>query len=305
MFSGIYGIHNGSEINKIRSELLFQIHRLEKGLVLKNTRFGFGIGSINTIINLLKEYRQNFSNQKEYDLDRIKQYAESILFKYDLYHKNHNAEHSFRNHADFLVHINSSLLIESGVEQVNTSELNFVNYDEVVSSRFSCRAFTKELVKQDCLENAIKLAMNTPSVCNRQHWRVRHFTNKEAKVILKYQNGNSTFNEEINEILVVTSDLSFFRTPFERIQPYTDAGMFSMNLLNSLHRYQIGSCPLNWAASLEQNIFIDKNNFIEKHEVVVMLIAIGNYPNIVNRTMSTKIGIEDVYLNRQAKIANE
>ena len=70
-----------------------------------------------------------------------------------------------------------------------------------------------------------------------------------------------------------------------------------MNLLNSLHRYKIGSCPLNWTASLEQNIFMDTNNFIGKHETVVMLIAIGNYPKYVDKTASTKIGFKDVFLN--------
>lgn len=292
--SGMYSLKETK--GEIESELLFQIHRLEKGLSLVNTRPCFGIDSISNIIRMLDKYKLCYKNDYKYKSSFVFKYAMSIFKEYDRFHNNIGEEHGFRDVKEFNEYKHYSDLPESGAQIVDYSFEADMSFKSVVQERFSCRHYTNSPVVISDLHKAIGLATNTPSVCNRQHWRVRHFKNQEAHDILSHQNGNASFNESINEILLVTSDLAFFRSPFERNQAFVDGGMFSMNLINALYFYNIASCPLNWASSLEQNKFINKSGYIGETEVVMMVISIGNYPDSVKKTLSSKGQLENFLL---------
>ncbi|WP_219584364.1 nitroreductase family protein, partial [Vibrio parahaemolyticus] len=53
------------------------------------------------------------------------------------------------------------------------------DYFSVVNSRVSCREFTTEKVSEEKVKGAIELALKTPSVCNRQLWKVRYFEGED------------------------------------------------------------------------------------------------------------------------------
>lgn len=53
--------------------------------------------------------------------------------------------------------------------------------------------------------------------------------------------GNTGFQQEVPNYLVVTADVSAFYDTFERNQVYVEAGLFSMALVEALHYYGIGS----------------------------------------------------------------
>lgn len=56
--------------------------------------------------------------------------------------------------------------------------------------------------------------------------------------------GNTGFDGEVQNYIVVTSDMSAFYDPFERNQVYVDGGIFTMALVEALHYYGIASCIL-------------------------------------------------------------
>ena len=47
--------------------------------------------------------------------------------------------------------------------------------------------------------------------------------------------GNTGFDGEVQNYIVVTSDMSAFYDPFERNQVYVDGGIFTMALVEALH----------------------------------------------------------------------
>ena len=75
-------------------------------------------------------------------------------------------------------------------------------------------------VPDDVLAGAVRVAQQTPSVCNRQAWRVHVYTSPEDKAeVLRVQNGNARFGHLAARILSVLVDTRSFVTSSERLRP--------------------------------------------------------------------------------------
>src|SRR5690606_16865431 len=121
------------------------------------------------------------------------------------------------------------------------------NFEKFSYSRKSIRNFTGEIIKFKDIQEAVQLALNAPSVCNRQASKVYLLDRKsEIDKVLKIQGGFSGFSENVNQLLVLTNDRNYYYTIGERNQFYIDGGIFLMNLLYALHFYKIACCPANW-----------------------------------------------------------
>ncbi|EIV1853691.1 nitroreductase family protein [Vibrio vulnificus] len=280
---------------EVEAKLLFNVHKIEKGLSNKNIKYAFGENVIREICKLLTSEVKNSLNKE------IVQYSVATLHEYDRIHKDSKQFHAFQKDAKF----NELLSSYDGNLRVGVMESVRVerakDYFSVVNSRVSCREFTTEKVSEDKVKSAIELALKTPSVCNRQLWKVRYFEGEDCKEVLSLQNGNATFSEYINEVLLISVDIRGLLSPFERNQGYVDGGLFGMSVINALHYYDIASCALNWASSIEQNVLVHRKNIVPENESVIMAIAIGNYPDKFNYPVSIRKPIEEVFIRYSTK----
>jgi nitroreductase len=151
-------------------------------------------------------------------------------------------------------------------------------FKRVITSRSSIRWFDgNAAIDSKLIEDATSLAISTPSVCNRQTWRVHSYTGEEIQKLLECQNGNRGFGQQIPMLLVVTSDLSYFTGPSERNQAWVDGGMFAMSLALALHSIGLGSVCLNWCTNNKQDKALRSISGISDEERIIMLIGVG-YP---------------------------
>lgn len=143
-------------------------------------------------------------------------------------------------------------------------------------SRHSVRHFDAQReVPRDVLTLAAELAGRSPSVCNRQAWRVRFATDDPTKSrLLKYQSGNRGFGH-VPVVALVTVDVRRFSGPGERNQAWIDAGLFSMSLVLALHGLGVSSCMLNMSVRNATADALRAEFAIPSHELVVMQIALG------------------------------
>jgi nitroreductase len=160
----------------------------------------------------------------------------------------------------------------------STHGLSTSDVEEFFSTRHSVRNFdSNRSVDISVLEDAARLAMFTPSVCNRQASKVYFVTGEEMKeVARKRQNGNTGFGD-IPVLAVVTVDTRLFAGPGERNQPWIDGGLFAMSLAWALHGVGLSSCMLNMSVANSVSDALRRDLQIEQHEVVIMQLAIG-YP---------------------------
>ncbi|MGS4880493.1 nitroreductase family protein [Photobacterium damselae] len=173
---------------------------------------------------------------------------------------------------------------DCGVVSLSIDDLNkglLLNPDDFFLSRYSIREFDSERISILDLHKAIQLSLKTPSACNRQPWHVYHISDKN-KIIdaLSYQSGNRGFTNDINDLLIICSDIRAFNPGNERYQHWIDGGMYSMSLIYALHSKGIGSCCLNWSQQGGvDSKFRKKFVEIDDAHTIIMMLAIGKPKN--------------------------
>ena len=158
------------------------------------------------------------------------------------------------------------------------SEARRVDFEGFAQLRHSVRSFATDPVPDDAIMRAVRIAQRTPSVCNRQAWKVHVFTSPQDKeTVLRTQNGNSGFGHLAARVLLVSCDSRVYVTSGERHQAYVDGGMFAMTLVYALQSDGIASCCLNLCSYFFQDVAVHRACRIPSWEFPIMMIAIG-YP---------------------------
>ena len=248
-------------------------HIIEKGLSMPNRRLGFGQEKMIFLIEKCSIY------YKEFGLDSQLTYALSIIKEYDELHKkeNYQLENNLQIKIDSILSDHPE--INTAKQKIFTKQQYFSKccapFDDFSSSRHSMRHFCGQIsVKK--IEKSIELAKNAPSACNKQPVRIYLVSNQEIKSkILDLQQGNRGFGHNIDKVLIVTTQFSGCTRYSERYMPFIDAGIFSMNLLYSLHFYEIGAIPLVWLNSKKRDNALRRLVGISPHEVPTIMIGIG------------------------------
>ncbi|EKO3707922.1 nitroreductase family protein [Vibrio metschnikovii] len=259
--------------SNIKAWILQDKHRIEKGLSLPEPRLGFGGEVLKRLDFNLKEYL-NIVGEDEVFLIGV-----GAFKAYENFHSSlgfilpDEIKSIFTSYKKFY---ELELTNSVGLKESITSPLTSQQLKHFFSTRSSCRKYNMEKhIDKNLLIEAVDIAKLTPSVCNRQPWRVNFFKGNKLNEILKLQNGNTGFGDSIPCVAVVTSDLGAFYSPSERNQAFVDGGMFSMSLLYSLHSLGLSACALNWCDTFGVRKKFSKLNYINQSEIVNMIIAIG------------------------------
>lgn len=288
-----------NNLKKLEARLILDYHSIEKGLLFERTKMGFGKEKIQRLtINLKKEIVKKNALHSQilvaykimceyYELHQDNKFNIENYFSkedYKLFRTilAENYSGNFRGFIDFEK--------QDFYKNVNSS------FDHFSESRKSIRNFTSEMVADEQIEKALQLSLNSPSVCNRQSARVYYIKDKKKiDQILELQAGLGGFSQDINQLLVVTSDVSYFYLVGERYQHYIDGGIYLMNLLYALHYYKIGTCPANWAKNVDDEKHLKKIIPINESEKVICLVAIGNPKESFRVTLSQRRDLSEIF----------
>jgi nitroreductase len=168
------------------------------------------------------------------------------------------------------------------------------------SSRYSIRCFDAEHpASMEQIREAISLATHTPSVCNRQTWRVVVCESEEARqAALALQNGNRGFGHLASHVLIVASDRSCFASIGERNQPWIEGGLFAMSLVYAFHALGLGTCCLNWSVDNQRDAELKQALNIPASYAIAMMIAVGSLPAEIPVAESRRRSSDDLILMR-------
>ncbi|QBC02054.1 nitroreductase family protein [Enterobacter cloacae] len=274
------GSQASKDKQKLESWILQDKHRIEKAFSLPQPKMGFGKDVIPRLINNLVEYSKKFGNDQVYFIGL------GSLLSYKKFHEELNSPlpDFFQinigkiDKDDFL---DPQCNLAGYYKKDEINEIEHLSLSSYMRTRRSCRHFDVEKsdeISDELLKNITQLSITAPSVCNRQHWRIHYFNGELKNRVLTFQNGNTGFKENTPYIAVITSDLRAFYSTDERNQPYTDGGIFAMNVMYAMQNFGLASCPLNWCNSSFIEREFRKLNLIPEFEVVVLVIAFG-YPN--------------------------
>lgn len=265
-----------TDSTKLAGKIVVDYHAIEKGLTMPEVRLGFGKQKVISLIRNCEEYIARYGKdniQLLHAVGVILEYRDlHIQDGYDLAPEILTAtERILGAFPEVMVASQKSTTHDDYFKQSKSDFYSFSN------SRSSVRNFDsrKEVPLEKILE-ALDLAKNTPSVCNRQSWRSYILTDMDKiEKILKIQGGNRGFGHLADKLIIITAELGVFAGVPERNQAFVDGGMYLMNALYALHYYRIAACPLNCCADL-----IKENKYREichtkSSEVYISMIACG------------------------------
>lgn len=288
-FRSFYRISNVTRQRKTKDQCIGSIigsyHIIEKGLAMPHRRLGFGIPALRALINECKEFLSHFGSDNSQFV-----HAVQVIFEYEKLHEDNGYSLPIDLKRE-IEQLHASLPLLAPSCQVSLSRDEFFNdvnasFDAFSNSRHSTRHFNGAADKETIIQ-AISLAQNAPSSCNKQPTRVHLVTNNNlVNEILQKQGGNRGFGQDIKSIIVLTTNISCYSQVGERRSGFVDLGIYSMNLLYALHFYKIGAIPLIWLSSKKRDKWL--NDILEisaNNEIPVLIVGVGkvsDYPSLVN-----------------------
>lgn len=271
-------------------------HKIEKALALPAPRPGFGVAVVTRLVENLDRYLEKYSP------DDVCVIAVNTLSEYLEFNSGHGIENprlarkveGFKARADFArCDTQQGGTVEIRRDQILArSQMDLRDFFE---SRHSIRKFSEAPVPKALIGKAVELAKKTPSVCNRQSWRVYAFDESPLReAVVACQKGNTGFGAEIRTALVVTTNTETFFAVGERNQCWIDGGLFCMSLVYALHSLGLGSICLNWSVELETDIELHRVAKIPESEAVMMLIGVGFLPETLRVAQSNRKPVSEI-----------
>lgn len=275
------------------------IHRLEKGLLMRPRRASFGL---RFILSTVESYgalvnSTNVAPQLRSEL----QWAHDVLLEYFETVKSDNKEFEKAKRL-FLEQKNKK-------EITNKSEIPFINekrsnisYDELFllsHDRKSVRWFYQDKqVKLEDIEKALEIALLAPSSCNRQPFKYYVTTEKQKAVKLaKISAGTVGWDHNIPALVVLVGRQRAFPNILNRHSIYVDSTLSVMPFIFALETLGLSSCIINWADDKAREKEMTKNLNLEKDEKVILSIAIGYADDTAKVAFSKRKNIGEVLVN--------
>lgn len=278
--------------NKLLSTMIASYHIVEKGLSMPNRRLGFGKDALLLLITKVKKYIDKYGCN-----DEQLYYALAIIKEYDVLHKTNN----------FKLDQNLQLAIDQILENFDVKPAKQIiltreeffskvedNFESFSYSRHSTRHFDGD-VSLEVIKEALQLAQNAPSACNKQPM-ISYIVSDNDKIqkILELQQGNRGYGHLIKKVIVITTKFCGCTRFSDRFYPFVDAGIYTMNVLYSLHYKKIGAIPLIWLSSVNRDNILKGLLDASEEEIPCIIIGIGRVADNVICPLSPRKKLEEV-----------
>lgn len=253
------------------------IHRLEKGLIMRPRRDIFGEGYINETIHYL-EVCLNASCLSETEVS----WTQSVLADYfTSVQSSHVIERARVAYDAISELLASGDTVDKGPfahSSLAPATVSLEDFKALCVSRHSVRWFEPRTVPRGLIDVAIDIAATAPSACNRQPFKFYVFDDPaRAQEIGAIPMGTAGFSHNFQSVIVVVGDLSAY--PFEKDRHiiYIDSGLAVMQLQLALETQGLGSCAINWPDIERHERRMARELDLEPYQRPVMLLAVG-YP---------------------------
>ncbi|CAN0627620.1 Nitroreductase domain-containing protein [Burkholderia multivorans] len=262
---------------KLSSELIFQYHKLEKGLCIPGKKRFFGAEPAFCTVRLVNAW--GAAGYPTHDSIYVAALETLRAYRARLDVTPPPDDIAARLTGDIDACLANRPLVPAMTTPIPHTVVSPGTFDvlrDLCIARRSVRSYRERPVPTGEVKAAIAVAQLSPSACNRQPWRVHLYQDREKiDAMLALQNGNAGFGRYIQMLLVIAADSHSFFDGSERNEPYIDAGLFSMTLILALQARGLSSCCLNWCVAPETDLEAHRRGGIPENERIVMFLAVG------------------------------
>ncbi len=282
LFAETYAVLRGNERN--RSDrflnhgnvyvLRRNVHRIEKGLIMRDRRSTFGTDYIEHTVQL---FVRAWSCE-DFDRETVL-WARDVLLRYfEVVGRDNPAIERARS-----AMAAAAPAVDGGVHRFPAARATFPrsgitleSFRVLCQQRRSVRWFDGRAVPRDLLDAALECAGLAPSACNRQPYRLIFLESRELiDRVGRIPGGVKGYVENIPLLAVVVGDLSAYQRPKDRHAIYIDASLAMMAFMMALETAGLSSCSINWPDLWRAERRLRQHVRIAAYERPVMFLAIG------------------------------
>jgi len=147
---------------------------------------------------------------------------------------------------------------------------------ELARHRRSVRWFEQRSVPRELIDRAARVALESPSACNRQPFKFLIFDQEPLlRKVADLPAGTRGFSHNFPCVVVVLGKLDSYFDERDRHLIYIDASLATMSFLFALESQGVASCCINWADIPEREERARRLLHLAPDERPIMFIALG------------------------------
>lgn len=163
--------------------------------------------------------------------------------------------------------------------QLDASPVSYDSLLQLAQRRRSVRWFEQKPVPRELLLQALAVATQSPSACNRQPFEFRIFDDPELlSAVAKLPAGTAGYEHNFPCVIVVLGRQRYYFDERDRHLIYIDGSLATMSFVLALETLGLSSCCINWPDIEERERLAEEILQLEPDERPVMFIAVG-YPD--------------------------
>jgi len=262
-----------------RSQLRRNVHRLEKGMIMRPRRDTFAAGYVGDTVKAYETAAKQFADGvSPIDEDELA-WAQNVFEKYfAMIEPGDKKIDAARHRFEKIPYQNQDDSQRTPYASASRSGFN-VSYEDFLAlsmHRRSVRWFLKKKVEHSKIDAALLAARQSPSACNRLPYEFRFFDDPElVQKIAGLPFGAGGYSHNIPTIAVVVGKLENYLSARDRHAVYIDASLAAMAFLLALETQGLSSSVINWPDFEPLEMRMKKLLGLEVSDRPIMLIAIG------------------------------
>ncbi|MGC0274927.1 nitroreductase family protein [Pseudactinotalea sp. Z1739] len=159
---------------------------------------------------------------------------------------------------------------------IKPSDITFEQLLALAKQRRSVRWFEHRPVPRELLDQALQVARESPTACNRLPYEFLIFDDPElVKKVASIPFGTAGYSHQIPAIVVVKGNLDSYFSPRDRHAIYIDSSLATMGFLYALETLGLSSSVINWPDFEPLEMKMARALGLQPHERVICLIAVG------------------------------
>ncbi|RDH43157.1 nitroreductase family protein [Zooshikella ganghwensis] len=286
---------NRQSADSVNYLLRRNIHRIEKGLIMKPRRNVFAVNYIfETVCALQKSIEsKDYKDEVEihWAIDILNLYFTVIDLKNSEVSRSKklfdglNFDNSEESNAKFIPY--KASLID------NLKVPSFDVFSELVKARRSIRFYSQKKVPKELIDKAISMSVQSPSACNRFPIRFKAvYEDDSVKTAASLPMGIAGFGKNIPVLIAVVGQLRAYPKSRDRHVIYVDGGLASMTFMYAAQTLGLNTLPINWPDIADREKRAANFLNLDKDERIIMWIGVGYCDKERLIPASAKIDVE-------------
>lgn len=290
-----------------RIALRRNIHRLEKALIMRPRWPVFAQEFILETVEVyqvsVKQWQKSPASYDESELN----WAHDVL---DRYFKAIKKPTASINAAEKIFKQQAYTPEQNGIAPfLRKKPDNLPTYEQLLSLsmyRRSVRWFQKKKVSRKDIDEALLVARQAPTACNRLPYEYKIYDDPElVKKVARTPFGTAGYSDNIPVIAVLTGKLNSYFSTRDRHAIYVDSSLSAMSFAFALETKGISTCMINWPDFEPLEAKMQKLLGLKFDERPIMLIAIGYADKTAEVPYSQKKSLDVIRSYNSIKKSNE